>query len=39
MISKGFKKKDDFMKEMKYIEEEHYKNTSLNDFKTKGAKP
>ena len=39
MISKGFKKKDDFMKEMKYIEEEHYKNTSLNDYKTNGAKP
>ena len=35
MISKGFKKEDDFMKELKYIEEEHYKTTSLNNYKAK----
>ncbi len=39
MISKGFKKEKDFMKELKYIEEEHYKTTGLNDFKANGAKP
>ncbi len=35
MISKGFKKKDDFMKELKYIKEEHFKNTTLNAYKAK----
>ena len=39
MISKGFKKEDDFMKELKYIEEGHYKTTGLSDYKTKGANP
>ena len=39
MISKGFKAKDDFMKELKYIEEEHFTKTSLSDYKTSGAKP
>jgi len=39
MISKGFKKQDDFMKELKYIEGEHYKTTGLNDYKANGAKP
>ena len=39
MISKGFKKMDDFMKELKYIEGEHYKTTSLDSYKTKGATP
>ncbi len=39
MVSKGFKAKDDFMKELKYIEEEHFTKTSLSDYKTSGAKP
>ncbi len=39
MISKGFKQKDEFMKELKYIEGEHYKTISLNEFKSKGANP
>ncbi len=39
MISKGFKQKEDFLKELKYIEGEHFKTTSLNDFKAAGAKP
>ena len=39
MISKGFKQKDDFMKELKFIEEEHYTKTSLESYKANGAKP
>jgi uncharacterized protein YyaL (SSP411 family) len=39
MISKGFKKKNEFMKELKFVEEEHFKTTSLNNFKAKGANP
>ena len=39
MISKGFKKKKDFMKELKYIEGEHYKTTSLSSYKAKTAAP
>ena len=38
LVSKGFKKKNDFMKELKYINEEHFKKTSLNEFKA-NAKP
>lgn len=35
IVSKGYKKKDDFMKELKYISTNAYKTTSLNTFKSK----
>ncbi len=39
MISKGFKKKDDFMVEAEFVVDGHYKNTSLNSYKAKKNKP
>lgn len=33
MVSKGYKGPEDFLKELKYTAEDHYKKTSLNVFK------
>ena len=33
MVSKGYKGPEDFIKELKYAAEDHYKKTSLNAFK------
>lgn len=38
IVSKGYKKKDDFMKELKYISTNSYKKTSLDTYKAKNAK-